>query len=286
MVTYRGGDAWVVAGTPARFRLVVLIEFTGVGAEQTFALAFPDRPVDRIIAIDPLEVPPNGTRPMPLPVRVAHIAGAVAGAARRAGAPEVVLVAACTGTSMLVPVASRLSALEVPVAGVVAVDPQPVSSPALGDVLGGLVRRLGAPEDQESPRARAIAEIPDPGRMCRVAADWLTACGDEYIDCHACDEDEAALIREDVVPRYIAWFEYLVSTCAATGPSRPGRPIDIVLSEGANLPDGVLGSENWAKLHRFDTGGRAPLRDDVVGEFLRTLVGCADLGGTERTGGS
>lgn len=245
---------------------LVIVEFAGLGADQSFARALPDRPADRVVTLDPL-AQQGADRSQPLARRAWHLGEAV----RAAGLQRVALVAACTGAALLAPMAAELARRGISVTCAVAVDPQVVTDRFLQVRLSALADKLAGTTSDTTDRVRAILDAWDEHRAVRLAEELFTWSLGTYVRTAEPDRDEAEILRTEVLPRYTAWAAFLLDMRSA--PSAATLPRVHVLTSGdESAAEELFGSGCGVCLHRFRTDGVPGLVHEPLGAELRTVL--------------
>jgi hypothetical protein len=226
----------------------------------------PERPSSRVIVLDPLSFA-SSDEVVPLQELAARLAESV----RSSGVRRVVLAAACGSVVLLGPLAAALTDKDVEVALVIAVDPQVVAPDSVAETLVRLAGKLGGTQKRTGEEARAIAEQPDMRSAARRAGRLLALCLDQYIAAGHAGPEEAVVLREEVLPRYVAWVSFLLS--ARDRENLPALESVHVLTGQRPVDAPILfGAACLVRQQHFDTGGVPALAHEPLGAQLRTLV--------------
>jgi hypothetical protein len=240
---------------------LVLLEFSGVGRDQTLMWVIPERSPDRTMTIDPVEYAPMGAHE-----ELSGTARRVADAVTTKGASRAVVLAACVAGNLAGPVADSLIAAGVEVPMIAAVAPQAVTSDLVESILrqlfrnlrldssewpGGLAERIGSCTAQDS-----LEEIKS------LISTWLNkspATNKAYLN------QEGSVYRE-LADRYSRWLGLLLSCMHAGGlPTR--RLTDVFVPAGHSVPG--LGS---VRQHAYDVGEAPLLRSARLASDLSTAL--------------
>lgn len=250
-----------VAGTK-----LVLIEFAGLGANQTFARAVPQRPAGRVIVLDPLSLWTVGEA-----VPLGELADRLAQVVRFRGVDRVVLAAACTGVSLLAPLAAALTGCGVEVALAAAVAPQAATAEFVTQTMARLAAKLGGAGEELARECREIATDRDERRAGGQADQLFTRCLDGYVAEEGLEQDEETILRAEVLPRYVAWVSFLLSArhpvhspALASVHVLAGQPVE-------SAPD-LFGPACELRTRLFDTDGAPALTHEPLGVELRRLL--------------
>ena len=184
---------------------LVLLEFAGLGRDQSFADALPSRPGHSTLLIDPLTAMSRS---------VAGRAAETIAAIEAAGLRRVAVLGACSATALVLEVASAAGERGIEIAAAGVVDPVVVTARLIAEIVDDIRVKLGDRQSRASDveRALGLQEQPDPQFSFRLVRESL----EKYIVDNECDQDEAELLREDVLDRYSAWLNFLADAMSAS----------------------------------------------------------------------
>ncbi|MGE6955140.1 hypothetical protein, partial [Staphylococcus capitis] len=180
---------------------------------------------------------------------------------------------ACTSLALLGTLATHLANAGIATERAVVVDPQVVTAESSAAVVAGLAANLGLVEEESQSRSRAIAAEPDLRRAVATARRLLGEAMATFVEeTTSPGDDEAALLLEEVLPRYVAWAAFQLG--AARHRRHPALAgIDVFAGqEHLGLP-AVLGPRCRVTFHRHSTPGRPALTHDGIGPALRSVLG-------------
>jgi hypothetical protein len=234
--------------------LLVLLEFTGLGSDYSFARALPDRPRGRTLTVDPLSIELDYDTSLP------HRAALIADQVLVTGANQVVLAASCSGALLLAPLADALVQSHVDVATVAAVDAGPITR----EILARTIKRIG---DGLGCTAADDGGVwgEHQGALTLEAAEWLVqGWMEEYIAREQFSTKIQNIYRKDILGRYMKWINFLFSACDAVwaGPQcdahvftvRPEADLTGVFGPGARVERRIYAYDGRPGLARRDLG--------------------------------
>ncbi|MGW7244221.1 hypothetical protein [Streptomyces sp. NPDC054804] len=206
---------------PTTAEAVLLVEFTGLASEMSFAAAFPSDSDASVTRIDPLAgVVGDG------PVDISARARAVA-REHTAGGPYRVLIANCNGAPFAVHLAAALAAHGAAPRTVVLVDPLVTTSDDLHGVVADLLAGLGAP-------AAVPAELPGPEeseKLFHAIIRFLRDTVAEQLGRILEEDEDPELVAESLVGRYAAWIALLTGNLVAERPTLD-IPVQVLHTHG------------------------------------------------------
>lgn len=261
----RAGQEREAAGSEPGTSGLVLLEFAGLGREQTFAVALPDRPEESTLVLDPLDEGRTGRFPT-----IAQRAGELAAEVRGQGFDRVLIAASCSAARLAVALRGALLDGGTQVAGTAVIGPVLVTPEIVGETVEDLIANLGGqdPRVEELPPLLAAAGAEAAG--LELARRLLTAAIERYIELQECDEDEILLLKEDVLERYLDWVSFLIASIARH--PEPADGVDLLAGRDGRILTGLTAGFPGARLHPHQLTAEAELLDESVGASLRELL--------------
>jgi hypothetical protein len=194
---------------------VVQLEFDGLGAEERFdrlRAALPPVPVHRVDPVFLNIAADVFTAIAPRADRLADRLGALPARA------AVVIQAYCTGTSLALAAAARLERDGHEVRLVQLFNPEAVTPAHIETAYWELADRLGAPPGQPQQLARSVLGEGGPdgaeGKL-RALRSGLCEAGQQFARRLGVPEPDAATFSLELVDRYCAWLNFLLSSLEA-----------------------------------------------------------------------
>jgi hypothetical protein len=193
---------------------VVQLEFDGLGAEERFDRlreALPPVPVHRV---DPVFLNTAADVFTGISPRADRLVRVLALPARAA----VIIQAYCTGTSLALAAAARLERDGHEVRLVQLFNPEAVTPAHIETAYWELADRLGAPPGQPQQLARSVLGEGGPdgaeGKL-RALRSGLCEAGEQFARRLGVPEPDAATFSLELVDRYSAWLNFLLSSLGA-----------------------------------------------------------------------
>jgi len=251
---------------PAPSTDLVLVEFAGLGAAQTFAAVFPGRLAPEITTLDPLDyVDPSG--PTDLLSLAAALASAVVDELGVTG-PRVMLAAACSASALLAPLAAELQQRHLTIVRSLAVDPRVVDQGFVRDELAALLGRLGG--------ANPVAPAPPAAWSGPLTSAGMAANLNRAATCYVTDEledeDERDIFLTEVLPRSQAWLNLLLAMARPADQLGSSFEVHAILREDADSDRPALfGPGVRVQEHRLPAGDKPVLIDSDAAVLIRDL---------------
>jgi hypothetical protein len=250
---------------------LVQLEFDGQAAGAGFDGFRAARPALPVQVADPVRL---NTAPDTFTAMAVRADRLVAALTVPPDAP-VVIQAYCTGLSFALAAATRLSRAGYDVRLLQLFNPEAVSNEHLEAAFAELADRLGVPAEESRRQVRdAVSGGSGAAATLAVMRAALVAHGAAFARTLGVPADEAGTFSLELVNRYSAWLNFLLSSADAAGHDEPEYPpVSVYLTRPCPALDGLRAAVKVLAVTRFEADGDALSCPDVLARAAADLDG-------------